>query len=449
MVSRAIAWWWRQAGPPPIEGGPDWVPGAQSPAGVVREVLTSEPAAWLDALLPAWSRQTTILLEQWQWLGLLLLILLAVILDKIVALVARRVVSKVISLAGKLRPVVNAAEEEALRRTAGRPWGFLAGVGLVWLLLPVLALPEASSKFVNGVVDVALAVGFVWATYRLVDVGVLFLSGMAARTDTKIDDMLVPLARRTAKIFVFAIGAVFVAQNQGLEVGSLIAGLGVGGLAFALAAKDTVSNLFGSFTVITDQPFEIGDWIVVAGVEGTVERVGFRSTRIRTFYDSLVTLPNAKLIDSSVDNYGQRRYRRYSTKFGLAYDTPVWKVEAYCEGLREIVRRQPATRKDVFHIYFNDLGASALLIMVYIFFEVPNWSAELQGKHEFLSAAMRLAEDLGVEYAFPTQTLHVASTPDGAVPPLPGPEAPASPTDAEASRATGRELVAKLIPDPV
>jgi MscS family membrane protein len=413
-----------------------------------------QPAEWLELLLPAWSREKSFLLEHWQWLGLLLLILVAVILDKLVALLARRVVSKIIGLAGKLRPVVNAQQEDELRRTAGRPWGFLVGVGFIWLLLPVLALPVNSAKFVQGMIDIALAIGFVWAMYRLVDVGVLFLSGMAAKTESKIDDMLVPLARRVCKIFVFAIGAVFVAQNQGLEVGSLIAGLGVGGLAFALAAKDTVANLFGSFTVITDQPFEIGDWISVAGVEGTVETVGFRSTRVRTFYDSLVTVPNSKLIDSTVDNFGKRRYRRYSTKFGLAYDTPAWKVEAYCEALREVVRRHPRMRKDGFHIYFNDLGDSALLILVYVFFVVPDWTGELQARHEFLSAAMRVAERLGVEYAFPTRTLHMASTPDGSVDPLPGPDAPAAevagaPAGAsvEAARATGREIAAGLLPD--
>jgi len=188
--------------------------------------------------------------------------------------------------------------------------------------------------------------------------------------------------------------------------------------------------------------------VAVAGVEGTVERVGFRSTRIRTFYDSLVSLPNSKLIDSHVDNYGQRRFRRYSTKFGLAYDTPVWKVEAYCEALREVVRRHPAMRKDSYHIYFNDLGDNALLIMIYVFFKVPDWSAELQARHEFLSTAMRIAEQLGVEYAFPTRTLHLASTPDGAVDPLPGPNAPADTADAEAARTTGRDIAAGLFPEP-
>ena len=138
-------------------------------------------------------------------------------------------------------------------------------------------------------------------------VGRLFTSWLeqkAQQTETKLDDQLVPLARRALKIFIVSIGTVFVLQNLNYDVASLIAGLGIGGLAFALAAKDTIANLFGSATIFASRPFQIGDWVVIGGsTEGVVESVGFRSTRVRTFYNSLIGIPNAKVADAVVDNY--------------------------------------------------------------------------------------------------------------------------------------------------
>jgi MscS family membrane protein len=209
---------------------------------------------------------------------------------------------------------------------------------------------------------------------------------------------------------------------------------GVGGIAIGFAAKDLLANFFGGLMVHLDRPFSVGDWVVVGSFEGTVEEVGFRSIRIRTFYNSLITLPNSNLISSAVDNYGARRYRRWSTKLGIAYDTPPDRIDAFCEGIRELIRRLPETRKDSFHVYLNGFGDSALEILLYLFFEVADWSEELTGRHRLALAILRLADDLGVEIAFPTRTvwLHQAAT--GELPELAG----------EAS-AAGREAAARAL----
>ena len=216
------------------------------------------------------------------------------------------------------------------------------------------------------------------------------------------------------KIFVVAFGLVFIAESFSLPITSLVAGLGIGGLAFAFAAKDTIENLFGSVAVILDRPFAVGDWIQVGDTEGIVEDLGFRSTRIRTFHNSLVTVPNSTLVRATVDNYGRRVYRRYRAVFNLTYDTDPDLVEAYCEGLREIVRKHPFTRKDTYEIHLNGLGPHSLDVLVYIFFRVPDWSTELRERHRFILDALRLAKRLGVEYAFPTQTLHLQRDEDPA-----------------------------------
>ena len=133
------------------------------------------------------------------------------------------------------------------------------------------------------------------------------------------------------------LGILIVLQNMGVNVFSLLAGLGLGGLAFALAAKDTAANLFGSIMILTDRPFKIGDWVKMDGVEGTVEEIGFRSTRVRTFYNSLITIPNATIANVQIDNLGVRQYRRTTATLGVTYDTSMEKMNQFVEGIRKII----------------------------------------------------------------------------------------------------------------
>jgi MscS family membrane protein len=278
---------------------------------------------------------------------------------------------------------------------------------LWWMGLLTLGLPARALAVLLVAVKFLAIAAIVWAAYRAVDVAAAILDSYASQTDTRYDDLLVPLLRSSAKIFIAAFGTVFLADNLDINITGLLAGLGIGGIAFALAAQDTVKNFFGSVTVLIDRPFQVGDWVVIGNVEGTVETVGFRSTRIRTFYNSLVTLPNANLISAEVDNYGARRYRRWKTHLGVAYDTPPEKIDVLCEGIRELVRRHPYTRKDYFHVYLNEYGPSSLDILLYVFWETPDWGTELRERHRLAVDILRLTHHLGVEIAFPTQTLYL------------------------------------------
>ena len=246
-----------------------------------------------------------------------------------------------------------------------------------------------------------------WAAYRLVDIFADAMSSRAARTESKFDDLLVPLVSKSVKVFIAAFGLVFIAGNLNINISSLLAGLGLGGLAFALAARDTVRNLFGTLTIVLDRPFHVGDWVVIGDVEGTVERVGFRSSRVRTFYNSLITIPNGKLLDNAVDNMGSRRYRRWKSMISITYDTPPETIEAFCEGIRELIRIHPYTRKDYFHVYLNAFAASSLDILLYVFYRTPDWATELRERHRLFLDIVRLADRLHVSFAFPTQTLHL------------------------------------------
>jgi MscS family membrane protein len=207
------------------------------------------------------------------------------------------------------------------------------------------------------------------------------------------------------------IGGLFILQNLNVNITALLAGISIGGLAIALAAQDTLKNFFGSLMIFIDKPFSVGHWITSGDLDGTVEEVGFRSTRIRTFRNSLTYVPNGKLADSTIDNHGLRQYRRFFMHISITYDTPPDLIEVFVEGLRKIVDRHPNTRKDFYIVEFNDMGDFALKIMFYIFFAVPTWPEELRARHEVLVEIVRLAEKIGIRFAFPTQTLHMENFP--------------------------------------
>lgn len=286
-----------------------------------------------------------------------------------------------------------------------RPMGWLVACLIFWIGLCLLDVPNGLLLVLAAVVKVAATLAGITVAFRLADAASVRACGLATRTHSPFDDMLVPLARRSFKVLVGTLGVLFLAQNLDIEVWSLFAGFSVFGAMVALAGQDTVKNFFGSLTVLGDRPFGVGDWIVVEGIEGVVEDLGFRSTRIRTFYDSLITLPNSRLITASVDNYGRRNYRRYTKKLAVRWSTSPDKLESFCEGIRELVRRHPYTRKDSYQVWVNDVGDYALEILIYIFFLAPDWGTELRERHRFLIDVHRLANDLGVELAYPSQQL--------------------------------------------
>jgi len=366
-------------------------------------------ADWVRGQLPERALGRVFILENWQWLALLALAFAGVVIERIWRLFLGAWIRKLLARSEALRDRQALVDFE-------KPIGIFV-MALVWLaLLPLLDLPLTALAALKFAAQLVLAASGVWGAYRLVDLVAAHFLVVAKQTDTKIDDILIPLARRALKIVVIAFGVTFVAQNLDIDITSLLAGLGIGGIAFALAAKDTVENLFGSVTVLIDKPFQIGDWVVIDDLEGTVEEIGFRSTRVRTFYNSKITVPNARLVHSAVDNMGARRYRRVKCMVSVQYDTPPEKLEAFCEGIRELIRRHPYTRKDYYMVYLNEFAASSLNILLYAFHETPDWPTELRERHRLFVDIVRLAHRLGVQFAFPTQTLHIASTPDAPLP---------------------------------
>jgi MscS family membrane protein len=368
--------------------------------------LDSEPTS-LAEIVRKWLgegsvfRDQKFLIENWQWIGLLGLVVMGVALERPLRFVLQRLARKV---AGNEHVVIN---ESALTGFV-RPFGVMVVWWVFVSLLPLLDIENQAVDSALGLLgSVVLSVAAITAAWRSVDLVCDSLHSRAGQTQNKFDDMLVPLLRRILKIFVVLAGVAYIASKGTEDLWKLVAGVSVGGAVLAFAFKDSLENVFGTFTVLLDKPFQLGDWITVQEVDGTVEGVGFRSTRVRTFYNSIITVPNRHFISAKVDNWGARRYRRIKTTLGLSYSTPPEKVEAFCEGVREVIRQHPYTRKDYYHVYFVDFGDSALEVLLYAFVETPDWAMELREKHRLMADILRVAHELGVEFAFPTQTVHL------------------------------------------
>lgn len=334
------------------------------------------------------------------WLALLLLPLVSYIFGSLFVFIMRISIGKILT---------NKAGVDVMRQKhVFKPLGWLLAGLVAWIGLSALHLPAWLLVVLTASIKIISSVAAIISAFRLSDAAGEYVGTLTSKTSTKFDDMLIPLARRTFKTLVGIMGILFLAQNLDIEVWSLFAGFSIFGAMVALAGQDMVKNFFGSITVLVDQPFAVDDWIVVEGIEGVVEDVGFRSTRIRTFYDSVVSLPNSRLITASVDNYGKRNYRRYSKKLPVRWSTTPEKLEAFCEGIRELVRRHPYTRKDSYQVWVNDMNEYSLQILIYIFFASPDWNTELREKHRFLIDVHRLATEIGVEFAYPSQKIFIA-----------------------------------------
>ncbi|MBX2797724.1 MAG: mechanosensitive ion channel family protein [Myxococcales bacterium] len=363
---------------------------------------------WLQQSLPEPFHQRIGPLYGWQYLYGTVLVLLA----WLVALITRRL------LRNRVRQVLKRAKlplSDADYSKTNGPVVALVVCGLLYLCLPDLQLPIGLSAPLTRVVWVAMWLAGVLLVHRGISVGADVARGWAAQTESKLDDQAIPLLRQAAQVLVLVVGGLYVLDAMGFDVWKLAAGLGIGGLAFALAAQDTVANVFGSINIFLDRPFQIGDWIKVGDVEGVVEEVGFRSTRVRTFYNSVVTVPNSQLTNANVDNLGVRPRRRIKMTLGLTYDTPPDTLEAYAEGVRAILAAHPLVQR-TYEVHVYNLGDSAVEILVYYHVVTEGWHEELVTRSQNLLEFMRLAQDMGVSFAFPSTSVYLESSPEHPLP---------------------------------
>ena len=290
--------------------------------------------------------------------------------------------------------------------------GFIAfAVGLK-IGASFLLISEKVRGLVDTTIDVLLIVALGWLTYSLVDVVDLWLRRLTSRAASRMDGMLVPLARKSLRVTVVILVLLQLATSlSDKPLTSLLAGLGVGGLAVALAAQDTLKNFFGSLVILADKPFEMGDRIVIDGHDGPVEEVGFRSTRIRTLEGHL-TIPNGEMANKTILNIGKRPYIRRLTNITITYDTPPAKVQRAVEIIREILKDHEGMRPDFPpRVYFNEFNNASLNLIVIYWYHPPNYWDFLAFNERVNCVILKRFNEEGIEFAFPTQTLYLAGDP--------------------------------------
>jgi MscS family membrane protein len=331
-----------------------------------------------------------------QWLAIIAIVAGSVLFGNVLGRVVRAVVARLVK---KTR---STWDDALLPRLAG-PLSAALALALAAALIPSVGLPTDWRPY--RLIRVGYFVVFFWTLFRLVDVGFHLLGeSMWARSGPS--RSLIPLGSRVAKVGILAIAIVAVLSSLGYPVASLIAGLGIGGLALALAAQKTVENLFGAFSIGVDQPFRVGDTVKVEDFQATVERIGLRSTRFRTLERTIVTIPNGKLADSRIESYTARDRVRFATIIGLVYSTSEAQVRQVLEGFLRVLKAQPKLFPEGVTVLLRGLGASSLDIEVSAQFQTEDY-AEFQAiRQEVLLQFLRVVEEAGTALAFPTQTVH-------------------------------------------
>ncbi len=356
------------------------------------------------------------------WEGATMYNLLAALAILLISLIVRRVVAHL--LASRLKQLTDRLDTELDQKFFEAVEAPLSNLILfigVKIAGFAISLPTRDPFDLRTIfyrlVDSILIVLFAWLAIRGINVLQQFLGKLAELTESKLYDQLVPLMAKSLKLLAGAIAAIMVIQRLGYDVKALMGAFAIGGLAISLAAQDTLKNFFGSVFIFLDRPFQIGDWITAGDVDGTVEEVGFRSTKVRTFANSLVIVPNSRMADSAVENHSRMFKRRIKAMIGVTYSTSADQMERLVQGIERILIEHPGIRKDFYLVKFHEFADSSLGVFLYCFTVTTNWAEHLQVRQEVFLSIMRLVESLGLSFAFPSRSLYIEKWPRADTPP--------------------------------
>lgn len=350
----------------------------------------------------------------WQWLTLPMLLGLSWLCAMALSLATSKLFGKIASR--------SAYEwDDVLVQRLKQPLTLWWTLGVAYILLPLLSLYAPAEKFVLSGMRAAFLVGFFWALARVVDIWaqVIFRSSWAVTSDGS--RSLVLLGARVAKVAVLAIGAVALLSQLGYPVASILAGLGVGGLAVALAAQKTVENLFGAFSIGADQPFREGDTVRVDNFVATVEQIGLRSTKFRTPERTIISIPNGKLADMRLETFATRDRLRFNMILSVVLTTSAEQLRSLMERVELRLKREPKLAADSASVRLEKLGPASFDIDVSAYFETRDWGEFRAIREEVLLSIVAIVEDVGSAMALPTQVVQLA-------PPPPTPSEPTRPS---------------------
>lgn len=362
-----------------------------SPIGLVSVV----PLRWM-LHLPDWTKLPFGGLTAWQWLGLSIGLVLGALFIFACHRLARRLADRTEDHTGPYWRAVPVPLSICL---------------VAALLLPLLCILFRIGGATRIVIAFAETMVFSLSAAWLSIVGLIILGDVIVASEhlrrSSLDSQLIRLGVRLVGFMCAVVFLIRGADELGFPAYSVLAGLGVGGLAVALAARDSIANLLGSLLIMLEKPFRIGHYVRIGGTEGNVEDVGFRSTRIRTPDNSLISIPNNAVVNATVENLSLRSMRRQRFFVQVTYDTPREKLEALVAGIRQLILDHPPTNKTNFQVRFNNFSESSLDILVMFYLDVPDYTTELREREAILLRTMDLVIEIGAQFAFPTRTLQI------------------------------------------
>jgi len=365
----------------------------------------AQAPAWLEGRLPQVFHQIAFLhLELWQWLVLIVLVVIASALAYLAAGLLVRVTRTLV------RRTRTTLDDELLSAVAG-PLRMGLSVLLFYLGAPLAAPGEAARNMIDVGCTILSITAVTWLALRLVDVLSTHFKTSFTRLDPAAASTIVPMGQRLTKVFIVIVAMLSLLQNLGFNIAGILAGLGVGGLAIALAAQKTVENFFGGVVVIADRPAKVGDTVRVGEHFGTVEDIGLRSSRIRTLDRTLVTIPNAEFSTARIENFGSRDHIRLYTVLQVGYDTSPDQMRYLLVEIRKMLYAHPMTLPDPCRVRFVNFGAHSLDLEVFVYTDTSDWNAFLAAREDIFLRIMDIVAASGAYFAYPSQTLYLGKDP--------------------------------------
>jgi MscS family membrane protein len=376
-----------------------------STVGSIDRWFDELPNRWtLELLPPVLLRPGFGNLLWWQWLALPVLgvaaWLLGLVLSRMSGMALNRLAAR-----------TTTSWDDLLIARMNGPLTLAWTIAVLFVLVPLLGLVGPAESLIYTSLRVGLFLVFFWALLRAVDVLGAYLLQSPWAVHYPASRALVPLGGRVVKAGVLGMAIVGVLGEMGFSVTSLVAGLGIGGLALALAAQKTGENLFAAFSIGIDQPFRVGDLVMVEGTQGHVETIGMRSTRIRTPDRTLVTVPNGKLVEMNIETFAARDRIRFTTKVGLTYGTTAAQMRQILDGFERVLRGHPDIWPDTVVVKFVGFGESSMDVEVLCWFQTSDFNEFREDRQEVLLGFMDVVEQAGSGFAFPTRTVHVVTEP--------------------------------------
>ena len=389
--------------------GSNWYYSKETMAAIERLHRKTFPVefSYLSQKFPHWFSHQVMGYFVWKPIAVLLIILVSILIFYLVEPLIFFLLKQIGRLLFRRR--LSEGSKQVTRELA-RPLVFIVIVRFIKRVIPSLQLVEWNAFLVTGI-RIAETVFWIFVVMKLIKTGLNIYEDKTKHKRSKLDRQLSPILVKVLYGIVILIGFLHILTLFGVDPTAVLAGASIGGIALAFAAQDSVKNMLGTIVIFLDKPFQLDDWVVIGGVEGAVERVGFRSTRLRAADTTLFQIPNSKVAEMEINNKGLRIYRRYTTELGIRYDTPPDLIEAFMEGIKEIIRLHPETKSQSYNVEFVGFGDFALKIMVNVYFKNPDWGMEQASKNILHLAIVRLAAEIGVEFAFPSSTLIIEQLP--------------------------------------